>query len=150
MSCERSYGQFLAAACAPSSPLSQTLGAGDPLVTRSVLEEVFSIVQERAAQALTQRQAPGERLQKPIHQLQQRGADAAARDDCARLFRQIAADTALWEAMRPLAERSPDDREALGRVVNITCGAPYKITCGAPYKLVQLKIDQAKQGGGPS
>ena len=142
MSCERSYGQFLAAACAPSSPLSQTLGAGDPLVTRSVLEEVFSIVQERAAQALTQRQVLSGRLQKPIHQLQQRGADAAARDDCARLFRQIAADTALWEAMRPLAERSPDDREALGRVVNITCGAPYK--------LVQLKIDQAKQGGGPS
>ena len=150
MSCETSYARFLASACTPDSPLTQNLGGCDPLVARRVLEEVFSIVQERAAQALTQRQVLSGRLQKPIHQLQQRGADAAARDDCARLFRQIAADTALWEAMRPLAERSPDDREALGRVVNITCGAPYKITCGAPYKLVQLKIDQAKQGGGPS
>ena len=64
------------------------------------------------------------------------GADGAWDDD---MERQIAP---LWEAMRPLAERSPDDIEALNRVVTITCGARFK--------LVQLKIDQAKPGGGPS
>ena len=82
------------------------------------------------------------------------GADGAWDDDVDRQIaplirasfdaadRQAAADAALWEAMRPLAERSPDDIEALNRVVTITCGARFK--------LVQLKIDQAKPGGGPS
>src|SRR6266540_661129 len=132
MSCETSYGRFLAAACMPNSPLSQTLGGGDPLVTRSVLEEVFSIVQERAAQALTQRQAPGERLQKPIHQLQQRGADAAARDDCARLFRQIAA-----AGITPPAHGDPIDGKTF---------ALPKPAAIHGYAEVQRAIDAAERG----
>ena len=64
MSCETSYGRFLAVTCAPDSLLTRTLGGGDPLVTRSVLEEVFSIAQERAAKARSERQPP-ERLTRP-------------------------------------------------------------------------------------
>ena len=55
MSCETSYGRFLAVTCAPDSLLTRTLGGGDPLVTRSVLEEVFSIAQERTAKARSER-----------------------------------------------------------------------------------------------
>ena len=132
MSCETSYGRFLAAACTPNSPLTQHLGGGDPLVTRRVLEEVFSIAQERAARALTQRQPPDPRLRKPIHLLQQRGAGAAAREDCVRLFREIAA-----AGITPPAHGDPIDGE--------TFALPKPAAIHA-YAEVQRALDAAKRG----